>query len=303
VVLQTASGKTTLSLVGAAAAWGIATAVSKRAVEEISPLTLFPIQLAISLLALGTFVALARERPQRPDRLSAVAWLGVLNPGFAYCIGLIGLSRISASMSVLMWATEPLLIVGLAVMFLKERIAPRTALALAIAVSGVILIAYQADTRGTMSGILLTLIGVLACAFYTIVAKKLLVDTSALVGLIVQQGAALGFAVVVLAVSNVWFDTFSLTGISRTGWISAFLSGLLYYAVGFWLYLIGLRQTSASRAGAFLNLIPFFGVSAGFILLGEGFSAQEWIGAGLIIGSLAVGLRQQDRVRRLELIA
>jgi hypothetical protein len=37
------------SLVVAAACWGVATAISKRASDEIAPLTLLPIQLAMSV--------------------------------------------------------------------------------------------------------------------------------------------------------------------------------------------------------------------------------------------------------------
>ena len=117
-------------------------------------------------------------------------------------------------------------------------------------------------------------------------------------GLIVQQLAAFCFAVAVLGVSNVWLDPFPLTQVSGTAWASAIVSGVLYYAVGFWLYLLGLRQTSASTAGSFLNLIPFFGIGAGFILLGESFTGEEWLGAALIVGSTALVLLQRDPVRR-----
>lgn len=154
----------------------------------------------------------------------------MLNPGVAYTLGLIGLTQITASMSVLLWATEPLLILGLALLVLKERVALRVVLASAGAICGVLLIALQADRRGSLPGIALTLSGVLACAFYTILAKRLLVDTSALPGLIVQQLGA---------------------------------------------FLIGLRDTSASTVGSFLNLIPFFGMGAGFILLGETFTVRN----------------------------
>jgi drug/metabolite transporter (DMT)-like permease len=281
-------------LIGAAAAWGLATASSKRAVEEIPPLTLFPIQLAVSLLALTLVVALGGSRLEMPSRVRALAWLGVVNPGFAYAIGLIALSQISASLSVLLWATEPLLILGLAVLVLKERVSQRFAAASAVAVGGVTLIAFQTESSGTLLGSVLTLVGVLACAVYTIAAKRLLVDTAALGGLIVQQLAALAFSVVVLAVSSLWFDVFP-ERVSATAWASAFISGVLYYAAGFWLYLIGLRMTSAAVAGSFLNLIPFFGIAAGFILLDETFSVREWLGAGLIVAAMTLVLRHQDQ--------
>lgn len=295
MLAQSTFRRSSLFLIGAAAAWGLASAVSKRAVEEIPPLTLFPIQIGVSLVTLGTIVTLGRTRPDRPGGIRALAWLGVLNPGFAYSLGLVGLTQITASLSVVLWATEPLLILGLAVLILKERVASRVAVASVVAVFGVYLIALQSDRDGSLPGIALTLLGVLACAFYTIAAKRLLVDTSALLGLIVQQLAAFCFAVAVLGASSVWLDPFPPNHVSGTAWASALVSGVLYYAVGFWLYLLGLRQNSASTAGSFLNLIPFFGIGAGFILLGERFTGQEWLGAALIVGSTALVLLRRDR--------
>ncbi len=288
--------RSSLFLVGAAAAWGLATAVSKRAVDEIPPLVLFPVQLGVSLLTLGTILLFGRSRPWQPTGRRALTWLGVLNPGVAYTLGLIGLTQITASMSVLLWATEPLLILGLAVLVLKERVALNVLLASVGAICGVLLIALQPDQRGSLQGIGLTLSGVLACAIYTIVAKRLLVDTSALPGLIVQQLGAFGFSIAVLGVSSLWLSPMRFTEFSGIAWASALASGVLYYAAGFWFYLIGLRDTSASTAGSFLNLIPFFGIAAGFILLGETFTRQEWLGAGLIVSSLAIVIAKKDPV-------
>jgi probable blue pigment (indigoidine) exporter len=45
------SRRTVLALILAAACWGLGTVVSKRAIAEIPPLTLLPIQLGSSLVA------------------------------------------------------------------------------------------------------------------------------------------------------------------------------------------------------------------------------------------------------------
>ena len=66
-----------------------------------------------------------------------LAALGVLNPGLAYALGLLGLTSISASMSVLLWVTEPVLIVVLAVLLLREHIPATLVATMAVAVLGV----------------------------------------------------------------------------------------------------------------------------------------------------------------------
>ena len=50
------SQRTVLALILAAACWGLGTVVSKRAIAEIPPLTLLPIQLGSSLVALATLM-------------------------------------------------------------------------------------------------------------------------------------------------------------------------------------------------------------------------------------------------------
>jgi drug/metabolite transporter (DMT)-like permease len=70
-------------------------------------------------------------------------------------------------------------------------------------------------------------------------------------------------------------------------WILAAVSGLVYYALAFWFYINGLRQTTAAMAGLTLNLIPIFGVAGAHFLLNERLVAGQWLGALLIVGAVA----------------
>jgi probable blue pigment (indigoidine) exporter len=95
-----------------------------------------------------------------------LAALGVLNPGIAYALGLIGLTTITASLSVLLWALEPVLILLLAALVLRERIPP--GLAVTVAVAG---------------------------ALYTVLTRRLMLNDSSLTVVLAQQVAALLFAI------------------------------------------------------------------------------------------------------------
>jgi len=108
-------------LVLAAVCWGTGTVISKAALDEVPPLTLLPIQLGASLLILA---ALMRRRgiAFRSGGSPLLGRLGLLNPGLAYALSLLGLTAITASLSVLLWAFEPLMIMALAAWFLHERI-------------------------------------------------------------------------------------------------------------------------------------------------------------------------------------
>ena len=119
------SRRTILALILAAACWGLGTVVSKRALAEIPPLTLLSIQLAASLAALAILTRWRRLSLRGASTSPILGRLGVLNPGLAYALSLIGLEHITASLSVMLWALEPLLILFLAALFLRERIGPR----------------------------------------------------------------------------------------------------------------------------------------------------------------------------------
>lgn len=279
-----------LALIGAAAAWGIATAVAKYAVDEIPPTILLPVQLAASLAVFGPLAVLRHERTPWSSRLRRLGSLGVLNPGISYALSLFGLASITASLSVLLWATEPMLIIGFAWVLLGERVDLRTAVATLVALVGVVLVVFEGG-EGEPFGVVLTLAGVAACAVYTIVTRKWLASQSMIQVVMAQQAAALGFALV-LAVAAGAASGSGIPDASQAAWISAVGSGILYYGVAFWLYLTGLRQLPATAAGLFLTLIPVFGVIAGHVFLDERLDPRQWIGAMLIVVALAATQRR-----------
>lgn len=286
-------------LVAATACWGVGTVVTKQVLDDVAPLTLLPIQLAASCLMLAAVAVLTRTRRARSDRFRwspetrGLAALGVLNPGLAYALGLLGLTSISASMSVLLWAAEPVLILLLAAAMLREHIPAALAAALGAAVVGVLLVVYQPGTAGDASGVALTVSAVGACALYTVLTRRLLLDDASLPLVLAQQVAALLFAVflataVQLATGNGW----SVGNLPGATWVAATASGTLYYGLAFWFYLAGLRQVPASVAGAYLPLIPVFGVAAGY-LVGERLAGRQWTGVAIVVlATVAIAVQQ-----------
>jgi len=282
------------ALVAAAACWGTGTVASKQVVDDVAPLTLLPIQLAVSCELL-LVVALVRQEPfawTRPMR--RLAALGIVNPGIAYTLGLVGLTTITASMSVLLWATEPILIMLLAVLVLRERIALATVVAVAVAMVGVLLVIYRPGAAGDATGVLLTVAAVAACAFYAVLTRRLLLDDSSLAVVLVQQVTALCFAALLAG-------TASALGAAELGlpddaatWALAAASGMLYYGLAFWFFVGGLRGMPAAVAGSFLPLIPVFGLAAAY-LLGDRLLDRQWIGAAMVVAAAAAAATRARR--------
>ena len=287
------------ALVAAAGCWGIGTVVSKQVVDDVAPLTLLPVQLAVSCAFLLVVALVRREPLVWTPPVRRLAALGVLNPGIAYALGLIGLTTITASMSVLLWALEPVAILLLATLILREHVPPALAVTVAVAIFGALLVLYQPGASGDAVGITLTLVSIGFCALYTVLTRRLMLNDSSLTVVLAQQAAALVFAaaaasVVELAGGPGW----DLAGLSTGTWLGAAVSGILYYGLGFFFYLAGLRHVPASYAGAFLPLIPVFGVAGGY-LVGERLEPRQWLGAIVIVAAtvtIAVGHRA-DRQR------
>jgi len=291
--VSTPSRSTVLALTLAAASWGIGTVVSKRATAEIPPLTLLPIQLAASLVVLA-LVMRWRGLPFRDASTSPLLGrLGLLNPGLAYALSLLGLVHITASLSVLLWAMEPVLILFLAGWLLRERITARLVALSAMAVAGMLLVIHQPDSSGSLVGVGLTLAGAACCAIYTVGTRRWIGDTdSTSQVLVAQQAYALAMAGILVGAAWLLSGAVLPNAVSAVGWASAIASGVLYYGVAYWLYLSALRHVPASLAAVSFYLIPVFGVAAGFAFLGERLGPTQWLGVAIVLIAIFLILRR-----------
>jgi drug/metabolite transporter (DMT)-like permease len=120
-----------------------------------------------------------------------------------------------------------------------------------------------------------------------VICRKLPANDAILTVVMLQQSCALVFALVLLAAAYLIRSAPVAGHVSGWAWVSAIVSGVLYYAVAFGLYLAGLRQVSAAIAGIFLTLLPVFGVIAAYLLLGERLSARQRFGAAVVIAAAA----------------
>jgi probable blue pigment (indigoidine) exporter len=244
----TTSYRHALLVVSATACWGGGTVLSKQVLDlGVAPLMLLAIELAASTLLLGLGALVLGVRPTWSPALRRLALLGVLNPGFAYALGLLGLVTITASLSVLLWATEPVLIMLLAALLLRERIAAATMIGVAMALVGVLLVLYRPGASGNATGIGLTVGAVTACAFYTVLTRRLLLDDGSLDVVLVQQGAALCFATVLAGVVRAMGITNLGMPPDLTTWALAVASGMVYYGLAFWFFIGGLRGVPLGR--------------------------------------------------------
>ena len=285
------------AMVGSAACWGGATVMSKGALAVFPPFTLLAIQLSASVTALWTAVLVLRLRVGPGGPALRAASTGVFEPGLAYAVGLPGLALTTAGNATVVAAMEPVFVVLLVWIAFGLRPGARVAAAIAAAFAGVCLVSLPDLAglgQGDMRGDALVLLGTAFAAVYVVTSSRLVAATAPLVLTALQQGVGLAVALCVLSVALA-------TGVER--WpadpgggmiLLAVASGLVQYALAFWLYLVGLRHLPVSVAGLFLTLTPLFGVAGGVLVLGESLSALQLVGAVLILGAVSTVVRRSE---------
>lgn len=285
-------------LIAAAACWGIATVITKDILSSLPPITLLIIQLAFSILLLWILVYLRGCHVSDKKTLLKLGAAGLLNPGISYTLSVLGLSMSTVTMSTLLWASEPVLILGLAWLILREVLTLRQICFSITAMVGVVLIGglgVDAMSKGIVLGNLLILGGVLCCALYTVLVQSVRSAVDPLHIVALQQTFAFLWALAIWPLELRSGTSVNLTDIGFSTWFWAGCSGVVYYALAFWFYVHGLKRVSASIAGTFINFIPIFGVSGAYLFLGERLSLIQWVGAGVILLSVFIILRRPNR--------
>ena len=290
----------------ASACWGVSVPLSKKAVDVLPPVTLLSMQLLVSIIVLWVAILLRPRKvaldyqPIARADLYKACLSGLLQPGLTFMLVTLGLLLTSASEVVLLDAIEPILILAMAAVLLKERLSALQYFCSLGAIVGAVLvilpqIGLSATSWPALTGDALVLAGLCVAAFYVILSRRLISAYDGLHLAAIQQSAALAFACVALIIASL-ISVASLPMAALNGDIIGIviLSGILQFALPFWLYLQALRHMRASTTALFLPIIPLSGVVTAYFLLGEVLAPPQWIGAALIIGTVLVSSLLSD---------
>ena len=285
-----------LALFGSAVCWGLATVMSRDLLSVMTAPTLLVVQLTASV---ATLLVMSLAQPPWRFRTKAFATagsFGLLEPGLTFTLALAGLSLTSAGRASIIGASEPLMIVALSWVVYRQHPSGRLLACICVAVVGLGLVVSEAwggSERSSLVGDLLILLGTAFAALYVVLSSRVAADFPAATLAAAQQGVGLVFAVGVLVILQA-------LGVDRQDWHTitppqigyAALSGVVQYALAFWLYLTGLKTLSANVAGLWLALVPLFGMCGAYLWLGEVPTMAMLAGASLIVGAVAAHQRR-----------
>ena len=284
-------------MTASAACWGFATVISKSALDHAPPMTLLALQLSASLAFLLVMIALHRQTLRFNAAAGRAALAGTLEPGLSYAFGIAGLALTSASNASMIGATEPIVIVLIALLVFRTGASLARLGAIAVAFIGVMFAsAAQAGSDGAGTHVLgdaMVALATVFAALYVIVTSRLVTQIHPLPLAFMQQAVGLAFVVVVLAAAlGAGLETVERLPSAR-GWMLIIVSGVVQYALGFWFYLMALRHMPLDLAALFLALIPVFGVGGAVAFLGEGVSPQQGLGCLMIVAAVVWSARSE----------
>ncbi|MGY0195614.1 DMT family transporter [Leptothrix sp. BB-4] len=268
----------------ATACWGIGTVLAKLAVSTTTNATqLLFHQLVAAMVVCGVFAS-GRIRWSNKER--RLAWLGLLEPGLAYALGLYGLTSATALQAVMVQATEGFMIVGVAFVLFRKATPLRVLVYGCVAVVGVVLACepvsmladVDAETNGW--GVVWIALGTLAAAFYVSFTASLVGDECDPVLLIFWQLVAATLATAVVAV----FQGQGAELVMAPAPV-ALCSGVITYFLSFVLYIHGMRTVPVHISAFLLNLTPVFGITFSMIILGERLTYLGGVGFMMILGA------------------
>lgn len=268
--------------------FGLSFVAIKVALRGFEPLlgALLRFALAGAVLYVAWLVVGGAERTARRASRGELARLALLGfVSLTVYIGLenLGIARTSAGVAAVLAGAIPVFVIVLNAFTLREATGPRQWAGVLISFVGIVaLVAFGTGLdSGTLLGNLLVLGASLAVAAYTLMARRLLVERSALYVTTYQHLFGALFVVPAVALEAL------VVGGKTPTWSAA--GGIVFLAfgasaVGYLLFNYALRFVDASRVSVFTNLTPVIGIAGAYVLLGERFSPGQVV-AGLVVGA------------------
>ncbi len=272
--------------------WGSAFIAGKVAIESFEPATVAFFRFlgaAILLFPLMWYLERNIPKPTRKDWF-LFAMLGLTGIALYNIFFFIASKHAPVIKSSLFIASNPVLIILLSAIFLKEKISRNQILGLALALLGVAFIITNGHlevfiTMG-FEPIDLILLGAVVCwALYSVIGRVVLKKYSS----IVSTTYAVGFGTLFLLPFALMETTLSDIGASTLhAWVAIGHMSVFVTVVSFIMYYYGIQQIGAAKASIFINFMPISAVVLASVMLGEALTIPHLIGAFFVLGGVTI---------------
>lgn len=258
--------------------WGSQYVISKIALRTVPPVTLLALRYLVSVPAL--FIVLRLRHALTPVKkgdwpiLFAIGFTGYFA---SFCLQMLGINRLTGSVSSLLGAMNPIFIPILAALFLHERITPAKIACVALSMAGVVVI-VGVDGRVDASGALLMLASVFLWSTASIIIRRVSGRYDpmqiALIAILCALPLTGGWSLIELQSAPCSFTLESV--------LAVLYMGVLGTAVTHSLWNYSLRVMDASFCSMFYPMQPLVSSILGVLFL------HEAVTPGFVIGALMI---------------
>jgi len=275
------------ALVFAMLLWASSFIALKFAFRTYDPLVvIFGRMLVASICFLMVGKRVTKALKYHPGDYKLLLFMALCEPCLYFLFEAKAVENTTASQAGMITAMLPIMVMIAAALILKERIGGRSWFGAILAVSGVFwltcLSAPTAEAPNPQLGNFLEVLAMLCAAGYTIALKSLTKRYTPFFLTALQAFAGCLFYFPLLF--------FPLTKLPKAFHLGPGLAIIYLGAVitlgAYGLYNYGLKHVPANKAASYVNLIPFFSVFMGWLLLGETFTAGQAVAGVVIIGGI-----------------
>jgi drug/metabolite transporter (DMT)-like permease len=231
----------------------------------------------------------------RPTR--GLVLLGLLEPAIAFALMNLGITMSSASTASLIIGLQSGFVILIAAIFFGLRPSKIAWVALAIGLTGVVLVTGWKAEPSSVLGNVFVFLGMLSAAVAIVLTSRIVQHTEATT--LTAWQFTFGWVFVVPTSVILWRLGFIHidTPIGTKYWAAAVATGVLGSVMGFLLYNWALGRIHVGIAAMAINLIPVFGVFFAVTLLGESFQGVAIAGAALVfVGLILFSLDSRDEL-------
>lgn len=276
-------------------------ALSKPLAATFPVFLLVWLRFGIGGLAMLGWLRRPEQEPPMTAQTRGLLFLQSLLGNFLFTVCMVyGVSLTSATSAGVIMASIPACVAVMSWLFLRERVAPRTWLAVACAVGGITLFSLSKQEHAAPSGIGLMhdtsaytqwlghalLLGASVCeGAYSVIGKKLTgtLGPKRITALINLWGFVLATP---LGLYFAW--GFGFLAVPWDVWLL-----LLFYALAacmwtVWLWMTGLKAVPAAQGGVFTVLLPVSAALVGVLALGERFTPFQLVAFGMALASVVL---------------
>jgi drug/metabolite transporter (DMT)-like permease len=271
--------------------WGLNWPIMKHLLTEWPPLSARGLSGLVGAIVLAV-IASWRRQPLRVPRalLVRLTLISLITVGaWVACIGL-ALVWLNAGEAAVLGSSMPVWVAVLAWPLLGERFSLRRAIALLIALSG-LLVLFSANGLDAgvakLPGVAFCLIGAMCVALGTVLTKRFPLQMPP----IALAAWQTGIGCIPVALAGLVLEHPDVAALSAVGWASLAYMALVQFCVCYACWFAALERMPASTLAIGTLLVPIFGVLASALMLHEPLGMREAAALVLTLGGVTLAAR------------